>query len=270
MTLTPQKAIGDKKYAVIYFLYYYDMTDKEMSSDELMTELQWRNDLSSLVNGDGQATSEMTGETGDQTQEESEATTSDESKTQDDWEKKEEKKSNFQKAMEKKNRTIAEKDELIASKDQRIADLEKQLKEAQERDDYEDIDEKEEEIQSLKNDLSYERNRRNEIKSEKSRMREWLLGQMMDEMNISAESQNAIKEMAKQDAYKDLEPEDIISLYNGKVWVEYDQHEMNKRAGGTSVLWDNRQISSNTIENMGTKEMEQELTRQIKSGNSPF
>jgi hypothetical protein len=36
------------------------------------------------VNGDGQATSEMTGETGDQTQEESEATTSDESKTQDD------------------------------------------------------------------------------------------------------------------------------------------------------------------------------------------
>jgi hypothetical protein len=40
---------------------------------------------------------------------------------------------------------------------------------------------------------------------------------MMDEMNISAESQNAIKEMAKQDAYKDLEPEDIISLYNGKV-----------------------------------------------------
>ena len=39
----------------------------------------------------------------------------------------------------------------------------------------------------------------------------------MDEMGISEESKNAIKEMSKQDAYKDLEPEDLISLYNGKV-----------------------------------------------------
>lgn len=260
---------------MIYFLYYYDMTDKEMSSDELMAELQWRNDLSTLINGGDQATSEKAGETEqkadskDSSAENSEWEKQEESKADNQWEK-EEKKSNFQKAMEKKNRTIAEKDELIASKDQRIADLEKQLKEAQERDDYEDIDEKEEQIQNLKNDLSYEKNRKNEIISEKSRMKEWLLGQMMDEMNISTESQKAIKEMAKQDAYKDLEPEDLISLYNGKVWVEYDQQEMNKRAGGTSVLWDNRQISSNTIENMGTKEMEQELTRQIMNGNSPF
>lgn len=249
------------------------MAEKEMSSDELMAELQWREDLSNLVNGSDQATHEMTWKTEDnQQQDKSEVTTSDESKSQEDWEKKadEWKKSNFQKAMEKKNRTIAEKDELIASKDQRIADLEKQLKEAQERDDYEDIDEKEEEIQNLKNDLSYEKNRRNEIKSEKSRMKEWLLGQMMNEMWISEESQKAIKEMAKQDAYKDLEPEDVISLYNGKVWVEYDQQELNKKSGGTSVLWDNRVLSKESMDNMDTKAMEQELARQIKNGNSPF
>lgn len=249
------------------------MAEKEMSSDELMTELQWRDDLSNLVNGSNQATSEMTEKTEEKaTEQDSQKDESSEEKTTQEEEKKTEewKKSNFQKAMEKKNRTIAEKDELIASKDQRIADLEKQLKEAQERDDYDDIDEKEEEIQNLKNDLSYEKNRRNEIKSEKSRMKEWLLGQMMDEMNISAESQKAIKELAKQDSYKDLEPEDLISLYNGKVWVEYDQQELNKKSGGTSVLWDNRMLNNATMDNMSTNAMEQELTRQIKSGNSPF
>ena len=230
------------------------MAEKEMSSEELMEQLQWREDLGDLVNGNEQATTEMTVDTGTTTTEE----------------KKPEKKSNFQKAMEKKNRTIAEKDELIASKDQRIADLEKQLKEAQESDDFDDIDEKEEQIQNLKNDLSYEKNRRNEIKSEKSRMKEWLLGQMMDEMWISEESKNAIQEMSKQDAYKDLEPEDLISLYNGKVGVEYDQQEMNKRTGGTSVLWDNRMLSNGSMDDMDTKAMEQELTRQIMSGNSPF
>lgn len=229
------------------------MAEKEMSSEELMEQLQWREDLGDLVNGNEQATTEMTVDTGTTTEE-----------------KKPEKKSNFQKAMEKKNRTIAEKDELIASKDQRIADLEKQLKEAQESDDFDDIDEKEEQIQNLKNDLSYEKNRRNEIKSEKSRMKEWLLGQMMDEMWISEESKNAIQEMSKQDAYKDLEPEDLISLYNGKVGVEYDQQEMNKRTGGTSVLWDNRMLSNGSMDDMDTKAMEQELTRQIMSGNSPF
>jgi hypothetical protein len=101
-------------------------------------------------------------------------------------------------------------------------------------------------------------------------MKEWLLGQMMDEMWFSDESKNAIKEMSKQDAYKWLEPEDLISLYNGKVWVEYDQQELNKRTGGTSVLWDNRMLSNGSMENMDTKAMEQELTRQIQSGNSPF
>ena len=235
--------------------------EKEMSSDELMEQLQWRDDLSNLVNGSDQATAEMTVDT------EAIKETSEDVQPE---EKKEWKKSNFQKAMEKKNRTIAEKDELIASKDQRIADLEKQLKEALESDDFEDIDEKEESIQNLKNDLSYERNRRNEIKSERTRMQEWLLGQMMDEMWISEESQNAIKEMSKQDAYKDLEPEDLISLYNGKVWVEYDQQELNKRSGGTSVLWDNRMLSNGSIDNMDSKAMEQELTRQIMNGNSPF
>ena len=89
-------------------------------------------------------------------------------------------------------------------------------------------------------------------------------------MIISEESKNAIQELAKQDAYKWLEPEDLISLYNGKVWVEYDQQEMNKRSGGTSVLWDNRMLSNESMDNMDTKAMEQELTRQIKSGNSPF
>lgn len=248
------------------------MADKEMGSDELMAELQWRDDLSNLVNGNDQATSEMTGETDKATTQESQKDETSENTAQETEEKKSEewKKSNFQKAMEKKNRTIAEKDELIASKDQRIADLEKQLKEAQERDDYEDIDEKEEEIQNLKNDLSYEKNRKNEIMSEKSRMKEWLLGQMMDEMNISPESQKAIKELAKQDAYKWLEPEDLISLYNGKVWVEYDQQELNKRSGGASVLWDNRVLDNTSMDNMDTKAMEQELARQIKSGNSPF
>ena len=253
------------------------MAEKEMSSEELMEQLQWRDDLSTLVNGTEQATSEMTGETGEVTDTKEEAqedeTATDSSDTSENDAKVEAeqgKKSNFQKAMEKKNRTIAEKDELIASKDQRIADLEKQLKEAQERDDYDDIDEKEEQVQNLKNDLSYEKNRRNELKSERSRMNERLLDQMMDEMNIAPESKQAIKEMAKQDAYKWLEPEDVISLYNGKVWVEYDQQELNKKTAGTSVLWDNRIVSSNTIENMGTKEMEQELARQIKSGYSPF
>lgn len=244
------------------------MDEKEMSSDELMEQLQWREDLGNLVNGSLQATAEMTTDTGANQNSEEKTEEKPEEKTE---EKKPEKKpSNFQKAMEKKNRIISEKDELIASKDQRIADLEKQLKEAQESDEFEDIDEKEEQIQNLKNDLSYEKNRRNEIKSEKSRMREWLLGQMMDEMWISEESKNAIKELAKQDAYKDLEPEDVISLYNGKVWVEYDQQEMNKKAGGTSVLWDNRVLSSGSMDNMDTKAMEQELTRQIQSGNSPF
>lgn len=246
------------------------MADKEMSSDELMAELQWRDDLSNLVNGTDQATSEMTGETDKETKEQDSSDKSSEWQTQEEKKTEEWKKSNFQKAMEKKNRTIAEKDELIASKDQRIADLEKQLKEAQESDDFDDIDEKEEQIQNLKNDISYEKNRRNEIKSEKSRMKEWLLGQMMEEMWISPESQNAIKEMAKQDAYKWLEPEDLISLYNGKVWVEYDQQELNKRSGGTSVLWDNRMLDKSTVDNMDTKTMEQELTRQIKNGNSPF
>lgn len=246
--------------------------NKEMSSDELMTELQWRNDLSNLVNGSDQTTHEMAWETdNNQQQEKSEVTTSDE-KSQDNWEKKadEWKKSNFQKAMEKKNRTIAEKDELIASKDQRIADLERQLKEAQESDDFDDIDEKEEKIQNLKNDISYEKNRKNEINSEKNRMKEGLLGQMMDELGISSKDQEAIKEMSKQDAYKWLEPEDLISLYNGKVWMEYDQQELNKRSGGTSVLWDNRMLSNGSMDNMDTKAMEQELTRQIKNGNSPF
>ena len=236
------------------------MDEKEMSSEELMEQLQWRDDLSNLVNGGEQATSDLTVDTGAKP-------TSEEVQPE---EKKEWKKSNFQKAMEKKNRTIAEKDELIASKDQRIADLEEQLKKAQESDDFDDIDEKEEQIQNLKNDISYEKNRRNEIKSEKTRMKEWLLGQMMDEMWISEESKNAIREMAKEDAYKWLEPEDIISLYNGKVWVEYDQQEMNKRSGGTSVLWDNRVLESASMDNMDTKAMEQELTRQIMSGNSPF
>lgn len=236
------------------------MDEKEMSSDELMWELQWRDDLSNLVNGSEQATAEMTADTG--TKETSENV---QSEAKPEW-----KKSNFQKAMEKKNRTIAEKDELIASKDQRIADLEEQLKKAQESDEFDDIDEKEEQIQNLKNDLSYEKNRRNEIKSERTRMKEWLLGQMMDEMWFSDESKNAIKEMSKQDAYKWLEPEDLISLYNGKVWVEYDQQELNKRSGGTSVLWDNRMLSNGSMENMDTKAMEQELTRQIQSGNSPF
>lgn len=235
------------------------MADNEMSSDEIMNELQWREDLGNLVNGSEQATTELTVDT--------DTKPTSEEKTE---EAKPEKKSNFQKAMEKKNRTIAEKDELIASKDQRIADLEQQLKEAQESDSFDDIDEKEEKIQNLKNDISYEKNRRNEIKSEKNRMKEWLLGQMMDEMWISEESKNAIRELAKQDAYKWLEPEDVISLYNGKVWVEYDQQEMNKRAGGTSVLWDNRMLSNESMDNMDTKAMEQELTRQIKSGNSPF
>ena len=246
------------------------MAEKEMSSEELMTELQSRDDLSNLVNGNEQATHEMAWETGDQEQSQNADTEVKEKAETSESTAKEWKKSNFQKAMEKKNRTIAEKDELIASKDQRIADLEKQLKEAQESDEFDDIDKKEEEIQNLKNDLSYEKNRRNEIKSERSRMQEWLLGQMMDEMWISAESQNAIKEMSKQDAYKDLEPEDLISLYNGKVWVEYDQQELNKRTGGTSVLWDNRVLSSGSMDNMDTKAMEQELTRQIQSGNSPF
>lgn len=236
------------------------MDEKEMSSEELMEQLQWRDDLSNLVNGGEQATSDLTVDTGAKP-------TSEEVQPE---EKKEWKKSNFQKAMEKKNRTIAEKDELIASKDQRIADLEEQLKKAQESDDFDDIDEKEEQIQNLKNDISYEKNRRNEIKSEKTRMKEWLLGQMMDEMWLSEESKNAIREMAKEDAYKWLEPEDIISLYNGKVWVEYDQQEMNKRSGGTSVLWDNRVLESASMDNMDTKAMEQELTRQIMSGNSPF
>ena len=236
------------------------MDEKEMSSEELMEQLQWRDDLSNLVNGGEQATSDLTVDTGAKP-------TSEEVQPEG---KKEWKKSNFQKAMEKKNRTIAEKDELIASKDQRIADLEEQLKKAQESDDFDDIDEKEEQIQNLKNDISYEKNRRNEIKSEKTRMKEWLLGQMMDEMWISEESKNAIREMAKEDAYKWLEPEDIISLYNGKVWVEYDQQEMNKRSGGTSVLWDNRVLESASMDNMDTKAMEQELTRQIMSGNSPF
>ena len=236
------------------------MAEKEASSDELMEQLQWREDLWSLVNGSEQSTAELTADTG--TKETSENV---QSEAKPEW-----KKSNFQKAMEKKNRTIAEKDELIASKDQRIADLEKQLKEAQERDDYEDIDEKEEEIQNLKNDISYEKNRKHEIQSEKNRMKEWLLDQMMDEMWISEESKNAIKEMAKQDAYKGLEPEDVISLYSGKVWMEYDQQELNKRSGGTSVLWDNRVLSSGSMDNMDTKAMEQELARQIKNGNSPF
>lgn len=230
------------------------MAEKEMSSEELMWELQGREDLGNLVNGSEQATTEMTVDTG----------------TDQKADKPEKKPSNFQKAMEKKNRIISEKDELIASKDQRIADLEQQLKEAQESDDFDDIDEKEEEIQNLKNDISYEKNRRNEIKSERSRMQEWLLGQMMDDMWISEASQNAIKEMSKQDAYKDLEPEDLISLYNGKVWVEYDQQELNKRTGGTSVLWDNRMLSNGSMDNMDTKAMEQELTRQIMNGNSPF
>ena len=235
------------------------MAEKEMSSEELMEQLQWREDLSNLVNGSEQSTTDLTVDTG--TKETSENVQS---------EAKPEKKSNFQKAMEKKNRTIAEKDELIASKDQRIADLEKQLKEAQERDDYEDIDEKEEEIQNLKNDISYEKNRKHEIQSEKNRMKEWLLDQMMDEMWISEESKSAIKEMAKQDAYKGLEPEDVISLYSGKVWMEYDQQELNKRSGGTSVLWDNRMLDNASMDNMDTKAMEQELTRQIQSGNTPF
>lgn len=246
------------------------MADKEMSSDELIAELQWRDDLSNLVNGNDQATSEMAGETDKETKETADTEVKEKADSSESTAEKEWKKSNFQKAMEKKNRTIAEKDELIASKDQRIADLEKQLKEAQESDDFEDIDEKEEQIQNLKNDISYEKNRRNEIKSEKSRMKEWLLGQMMEEMWISPESQNAIKEMAKQDAYKWLEPEDLISLYNGKVWVEYDQQELNKRSGGTSVLWDNRMLDKGTMDNMDTKSMEQELARQIKNGNSPF
>ena len=244
------------------------MADNEMSSDEIMNELQWREDLGNLVNGSEQATAEMIADTGTSnadTEVKEKAETSESTAWNKEW-----KKSNFQKAMEKKNRTIAEKDELIASKDQRIADLEKQLKEAQESDSFDDIDEKEETIQNLKNDISYEKNRRNEIKSEKNRMKEWLLGQMMDEMWISEESKNAIQELAKQDAYKWLEPEDLISLYNGKVWVEYDQQEMNKRSGGTSVLWDNRMLSNESMDNMDTKAMEQELTRQIKSGNSPF
>lgn len=236
------------------------MAEKEASSDELMEQLQWREDLWSLVNGSEQSTAELTADTG--TKETSENVQSEA--------KPERKKSNFEKAMIKKNSIIAEKDELIASKDQRIADLEKQLKEAQERDDYEDIDEKEEEIQNLKNDISYEKNRKHEIQSEKNRMKEWLLDQMMDEMWISEESKNAIKEMAKQDAYKGLEPEDVISLYSGKVWMEYDQQELNKRSGGTSVLWDNRVLSSGSMDNMDTKAMEQELARQIKNGNSPF
>jgi len=235
--------------------------EKEMSSEELMEQLQWRDDLSNLVNGSEQATTELTVDT--------EATKKTSEEVQPEA-KPEKKPSNFQKAMEKKNRIISEKDELIASKDQRIADLEKQLKEAQESDDFDDIDEKEEQIQNLKNDLSYEKNRRNEIRTEKSRMKEWLLGQMMDEMWISEESKNAIRDMAKQDAYKDLEPEDVISLYNGKVWVEYDQQEMNKRSGGTSVLWDNRVLSNASMDNMDSKAMEQELTRQIMNGNSPF
>lgn len=244
------------------------MDEKEMSSDELMWELQWRDDLSNLVNGSEQATAEMTADTGTNnadTEVKEKAETSESTAWNKEW-----KKSNFQKAMEKKNRTIAEKDELIASKDQRIADLEEQLKKAQESDEFDDIDEKEEQIQNLKNDLSYEKNRRNEIKSERTRMKEWLLGQMMDEMWFSDESKNAIREMSKQDAYKWLEPEDLISLYNGKVWVEYDQQELNKRTGGTSVLWDNRMLSNGSMENMDTKAMEQELTRQIQSGNSPF
>ena len=236
------------------------MAEKEASSDELMEQLQWREDLWSLVNGSEQSTAELTADTG--TKETSENVQSEA--------KPERKKSNFEKAMIKKNSIIAEKDELIASKDQRIADLEKQLKEAQERDDYEDIDEKEEEIQNLKNDISYEKNRKHEIQSEKNRMKEWLLDQMMDEMWISEESKSAIKEMAKQDAYKGLEPEDVISLYSGKVWMEYDQQELNKRSGGTSVLWDNRVLSSGSMDNMDTKAMEQELARQIKNGNSPF
>ena len=236
------------------------MAEKEASSDELMEQLQWREDLWDLVNGSEQATAELTADTG--TKETSENVQSEA--------KPERKKSNFEKAMIKKNSIIAEKDELIASKDQRIADLEKQLKEAQERDDYEDIDEKEEEIQNLKNDISYEKNRKHEIQSEKNRMKEWLLDQMMDEMWISEESKSAIKEMAKQDAYKGLEPEDVISLYSGKVWMEYDQQELNKRSGGTSVLWDNRVLSSGSMDNMDTKAMEQELARQIKNGNSPF
>jgi hypothetical protein len=101
-------------------------------------------------------------------------------------------------------------------------------------------------------------------------MKEWLLDQMMDEMWISEESKNAIREMSKQDAYKGLEPEDVISLYSGKVWMEYDQQELNKRSGGISVLWDNRVLSSGSMDNMDTKAMEQELTRQIMNGNSPF
>lgn len=253
------------------------MAEKEMSSEELMEQLQWRDDLSTLVNGAEQATSEMTGETEDATdtkeaQETADTEVKEKAESSESTAEKEDtgKKSNFQKAMEKKNRTIAEKDELIASKDQRIADLEKQLKEAQERDDYDDIDDKEEQVQNLKNDLSYEKNRRNELKSERSRMNERLLDQMMDEMNIAPESKQAIKEMWKQDAYKWLEPEDLISLYNGKVGMEYDQQELNKKTGGTSVLWDNRVVSSESIDNMDTKSMEQELARQIKSGNSPF
>ena len=244
------------------------MAEKEASSDELMEQLQEREDLWSLVNGSEQSTAELTADTGTNnadTEVKEKAETSESTAWNKEW-----KKSNFQKAMEKKNRTIAEKDELIASKDQRIADLEKQLKEAQERDDYEDIDEKEEEIQNLKNDISYEKNRKHEIQSEKNRMKEWLLDQMMDEMWISEESKSAIKEMAKQDAYKGLEPEDVISLYSGKVWMEYDQQELNKRSGGTSVLWDNRVLSSGSMDNMDTKAMEQELARQIKNGNSPF
>ena len=40
------------------------MADNEMSSDEIMNELQWREDLGNLVNGSEQATAEMTADTG--------------------------------------------------------------------------------------------------------------------------------------------------------------------------------------------------------------
>ena len=261
----------------------------EMSSDELIEQLEGREDLWSLIDGTPTETTppqkEETGEAtdtnkkedqsdGGKGQEEESAKTDDKSDQQSDDKDKSSKSTKMDKYMGKVKEKLDAKDNIITQRDQKISELESEIERLKGSDEFDSVDDKEKAISNAEFNLNYEKKRSEEDRQEKATLNAETLNELMDEKDILPEEQEKIRALSENPKYSWLNPMELIAIHEANTGgLKIDQQEQNKKQWMPSILGDdvgNHWTKSLDTSKMDSEQLQSVLEGKIASGDNSF
>ncbi|MDR0650245.1 MAG: hypothetical protein LBG59_02305 [Candidatus Peribacteria bacterium] len=147
--------------------------------------------------------------------------------------------------------------------------LKNKIKELENSDEFDDVEEKEQAIADAKSDLTYYKNRSNELKHELSSSREDGLKELAGDALLSKKETDAFFAFAKLSKYAELDPDEVFALYKSSKDgnLQIDQQALNKKAN-VSLIGENKKSNGTVdVSKMTPEQRSAYLSKEIEAGN---